>query len=197
MKRILRANNFDVVIQMFSREVLWGGSSAVLRSARILRKGGNLLLTPDLESVHQILMLRVVFLGAQPDPNTITSNKQQFCFNHKSNVYMINAIYSNLISLLWAQAESIVPALWLCTWLCWFFLLPLFICLHHGLQDLQHGSHGPDLQTGAVWKCCQLGDEFRASLKAFPNLPVALHKRYKTCCWFIIVSVSPFQRGIL
>lgn len=35
---------------------------------------------------------------------------------------MINAIYSNLISLLWAQAESRVPTLWLCTWLCWFFL---------------------------------------------------------------------------
>lgn len=67
--------------------------------AHINIKGGGVWLpTSDPESVHQILMARVVFLGAQPDPNTITSNKQQFCFNHKSNVYMINAIYSDLIS---------------------------------------------------------------------------------------------------
>lgn len=39
---------------------------------------------------------------------------------------MINAINSNLISALWAQAESIVPALWLCTSLCWFFCITSF-----------------------------------------------------------------------
>ncbi len=69
MKRILRANNFDVDIQMCSCEVLWGEMRAALRSAPILRaqiniKGGNQLPTPDPESVHQILMLRVVSLGA-------------------------------------------------------------------------------------------------------------------------------------
>lgn len=83
------------------------------------------LRAPDPESVHLILMLDVAFLGAQPDPNTITSNKQQLCFNHKSNVYMINAINSNLISLLRAEPRT-VPAFWLCTWLCWFFYITSF-----------------------------------------------------------------------
>lgn len=36
-------------------------------------------------------MACVVLLGASPDPNTITSNKQQFCFNHQSNASVMNA----------------------------------------------------------------------------------------------------------
>lgn len=100
---ILPANSLDEVILMC--RCLRSETGAALRSAPIPRAhidikggGGSRLPTSDPESVHQILMARVVFLGAQPDPNTITSNKQQFCFNHKSNVYMINAIYSDLIS---------------------------------------------------------------------------------------------------
>lgn len=122
---------------------------------------------------------------------------------------MINAIYSNLISLLWAQAESIVPTLWLCTWLCWFFfffILPLFICLYHGLQDFQRGWHGVGLQTtlaSNALKCGQLGDEFRAGLKSVPNSassvsrrPTFLHKGCKMCCSFniffnFLLSIMP------
>lgn len=88
---------------------------------------------------------------------------------------MINAINSNLISLLWAQAESIAPTLWLCTWLCWFFILPLFICLYHGLQDFQRRWHGVDLPTRLTesaeiqpaWKLIQ------GEFEAIPILPVS------------------------
>ncbi len=42
MKRILRANNFDVDIQMRSCEVLWREMRAALRSALILRAQINI-----------------------------------------------------------------------------------------------------------------------------------------------------------
>lgn len=114
---------------------------------------------------------------------------------------MINAIYSNLISLLWAQAESIVPTLWLCTWLCWFFILPLFICLYRGLQDFQCRWHGVEPQTKLAesaetrpaWRLIQGGFE------AVPILPVScpptlLHKIYKMCRSFIIFSIFCFLK---
>lgn len=88
---------------------------------------------------------------------------------------MINAINSNLISLLWAQTESIVPTLWLCTWLCLFFILPLFICCYYGLQDVQCRWHGMDVQTKLAervetwptWRWIQ------GCFEGFPVLPVS------------------------
>lgn len=97
---------------------------------------------------------------------------------------MINAINSNLISLLWAQAESIVPTLWLCTSLCWFFILPLFICLYHGLQDFQCRWHGVDVQTKLaeraetwpVWTWIQ------GEFEAIPILPVSCSFIFQHFC---------------
>lgn len=96
MKRILRRNSFNVDIE--------GSKSCSEFSSYAAGPGSTIkgyrLPTSDPESVHQILTPCVVFLGARPNRNTITGNKQRVRFNRKSNVYMINAIYSNLISLL-------------------------------------------------------------------------------------------------
>lgn len=47
---------------------------------------------PPPQSLHQILMACTAFsCERRPTPNTITSNKQPFCFNHTRSVYMINA----------------------------------------------------------------------------------------------------------
>lgn len=113
---------------------------------------------------------------------------------------MINAINSNLILLLWAQAENIVPTLWLCTWLWWFFILPLFICLYHGLQDSHCRWHGVDLQrklaesaeTQPAWKW------IRAVFEAIPILPVSrlltfLHKHMKCDTYLSYSLISTFQ----
>lgn len=119
---------------------------------------------------------------------------------------MINAIYSNLISLLWAQAESRVPTLWLCTWLCWFFfILPLFICLYHGLQDIQCGWHGVGLQTRLAEKRCNAASSEMNSGRVWshpksclsPRPPTFLHKRYEMRRSLNIFSIFCFLKNVL
>ena len=82
---------------------------------------------------------------------------------------MINAINSNLISLLWAQAQNIVPALWLCTWLCWFFYITSFhlpLSRTRGFSVLVTRCGSADEAWWKRWNC-QFRDEF--SVQSHPN----------------------------
>lgn len=83
-----------------------------------------------------------------------------------------------------------------------FFILPLFICLYHGLQDFQCGWHGVGLQTRLAEKRCNAASSEMNSGRVWshpksclsPRPPTFLHKRYEMRRSFNIFSIFCFLK---